>query len=657
VTKTIGPVDDPDRYELAELKSSGGEGELWRGSLTVDGAALPVAVKVVHSRRLPDVAEWHDRWSRQAELLRSLDHPAVVKVREVFVGPEPHAPGQADPSTKTLVLVMNWVEGPTLPEWVERNPGRDALESIRVIGRLAAAVDYLHSGNATGQPVLHRDIKPSNVIVTDDGVRLVDFGFVRILGDEQMSFAGTPAYLAPEVLGSGTYSEASDRYALGATAYFALTGEQPAVNDPAVLRERLRAVRGFDGREDLVDMALAMLDPDPTKRPGSTVSWAGNLAATAVSDLGLTTITRPSTETTQTMPAAVPPVAAEDEPRSRRPLLIAVGAFLLLALLGGGAALALGGGDDDPEVVASDASGSDDEDEAGDEDPTTTTEAVEEAVVVPDVVGEELADALAALADAGIDRSDVTIEYVEDVELPIGVVASQSPSDGDEFFGDMTLEVTERPSAMPDLTARNIADAEEIAENLGLAFTIVEERLDDTAPDGTVIEATPAAGEPLGPVQVVVARRPVIVLAEDFEFVEGDEPQIGQAEVDGQTFLHSLIYGYVGGSSECCWAETRFSEVLLSRDFRRFRAGLGLLDESHSGCSVIVEVLGDGNTLLKETIVLGENKPIDLDVTNVLRLRLTVTATSGDGCGPAFTDARLFGLPGEVDTSSSSDDG
>ena len=44
----VGPVGEPDRYELTELKSSGGEGQLWRGVLDVDGAAITVAVKVIH---------------------------------------------------------------------------------------------------------------------------------------------------------------------------------------------------------------------------------------------------------------------------------------------------------------------------------------------------------------------------------------------------------------------------------------------------------------------------------------------------------------------------------------------------------------------------------------------------------------------------------
>lgn len=176
----IGPLGEPDRYELLELRSSGGEGQLWRGSLDVDGVQIVVAVKSrsTYVTRNDNLTEWRTRWQRQAELLRSLDHPGLVKVRDIFFeGPLPHAAGAADPTTNTLYLVMNWVEGPSLDEWVARNPNHDILDSAKVLGRLAAAVDYLHSGAVTGSPVLHRDIKPANVIVTDRGAVLVNFGF------------------------------------------------------------------------------------------------------------------------------------------------------------------------------------------------------------------------------------------------------------------------------------------------------------------------------------------------------------------------------------------------------------------------------------------------------------------------------------------------
>lgn len=196
----VGPASSPDTYRLVESKSSGGEGQLWRGSINVDGADIQVAIKVIHPSRMSEIEEWRTRWRRQAELLKSLDHPGLVKVRELFEGPLPHERGSADSTTNSLYLVMNWVDGPTLEEWVSRNPDRTLIQSARVVGKLATAIDYLHSGTVTGNAVLHRDIKPANVIVSNRGPVLVDFGFTRVLSNQPMTVVGTPSYMAPELL-------------------------------------------------------------------------------------------------------------------------------------------------------------------------------------------------------------------------------------------------------------------------------------------------------------------------------------------------------------------------------------------------------------------------------------------------------------------------
>ncbi len=342
-----GPYDDPDRYELNELRSRGGEGELWRSTLSIDGVPLPVAVKVINEANNERIDDWSRRWNQQAEILRTLDHPSLVKVRDTFEGPLPHPQGGADPSSRSLFLVMNWVKGDSLVEWVARNPERDLLDSTRVIARIAAAVDYLHSGASTGKAVLHRDIKPANVLIDGSAVCLVDFGFARLMSGEPMTLAGTPYYLAPEVVGGGTFSEASDRYALGATAYYTIVGEPPTPGDYPGMRAKLAAARGAEGRTDLAEHVLAMMAQDPARRPANTVEWAQALAAGAVS----TTIPMAATA-----PATGDVSAAPPPPRKRRRKLVAtlVIVLLLLAAAGAGAAyLFLFKGDDPVDVVAS----------------------------------------------------------------------------------------------------------------------------------------------------------------------------------------------------------------------------------------------------------------------------------------------------------------
>ena len=345
-----GPFTDPDRYALQEVRSRGGEGQVWRGTLAIDTITIQVAVKVINESNADQIDDWSKRWQQQAEILKTLNHPGLVKVRDTFEGPLPHPAGAADPASRSLFLVMNWVEGASLVEWVARNPERDLLESVRVIARVAAAVDYLHSGASTGTPLLHRDIKPANVLIDGTSVCLVDFGFARLMSGEMMTLAGTPYYLAPEIVGGGAASEASDRYSLGATAYYTIVGEPPTPGDITGMRARLTAVRGAEGRNDLADHVLAMLDPDPAKRPLSTVEWAQSLAAGAVSVTLPTPVMPPAAAATT---AVATGAAAAAGPKKSRKKMILIGAIVALVAIGGAAiAYAATRGSDEPKPVA-----------------------------------------------------------------------------------------------------------------------------------------------------------------------------------------------------------------------------------------------------------------------------------------------------------------
>ncbi|HEV2811229.1 MAG TPA: protein kinase [Acidimicrobiales bacterium] len=285
----VGPEADPDRYVVGTTVASGAEGILYRGSIiTGTGFEIDVAIKMLQPRFLARVDEWHARWSDQVELLRSLQVPGVVRVRDGFIGPLPHAPGEPGDG-RTLYLVMNWVEGEPLDEWVRRRPERDVLDALKLLVGVAAALDVMHSGRATGGvPVVHRDVKPSNILVTDEGTVLVDFGLTRSLphGQRLSGVTGTPGYLGPEATEAGIYTPATDRYALGAVAYFVLTGnEPPTSHQPEVLRSSLAAVRALADRPEAVDHLMAMLDTDPAARPDVLANWVAQLRRSSLADL------------------------------------------------------------------------------------------------------------------------------------------------------------------------------------------------------------------------------------------------------------------------------------------------------------------------------------------------------------------------------------
>jgi serine/threonine protein kinase len=277
----IGPEAEPDKYRIGHPIGAGAEGTLYRGDVRVgDTTSLDVAIKMLHPNHRARLSEWQERWGSQIELLRSLHTPGVVPVRDGFVGPLPHSAEQADTDVLTLYLVMNWIEGEPLDQWALGHGGATPEDRLKLLLSVAAALDLMHSGQATGgTPVIHGDVKPSNILVRSNGdTVLVDFGLIRLLpqGHHSTGVTGTPGYVAPEIRHQGVYTAAADRYALGGVAYFLLCGKEPEAAD-TIDEARQHLAAHFPDRPELVDHVMAMLDPEPTGRPTILANWCAQL--------------------------------------------------------------------------------------------------------------------------------------------------------------------------------------------------------------------------------------------------------------------------------------------------------------------------------------------------------------------------------------------
>ena len=204
------------RYEILR--------ELGRGSMGVVVRAYDpelqraVAVKLLEPR-IAHGAGARERLLREAQAMARLTHPNVVTVYDVT------AHGDA------LAIAMELVEGPTLRAVIARGlPWRDMLAITVAAGRGLAA--------AHAAKLIHRDYKPENVLCADDGrVVVSDFGLARL--DEEpaplsgstdgtvTTLAGTPAYMAPELLAGTVATTASDQFSFCVATYEALYGERP----------------------------------------------------------------------------------------------------------------------------------------------------------------------------------------------------------------------------------------------------------------------------------------------------------------------------------------------------------------------------------------------------------------------------------------------
>lgn len=215
----ISPGDFLGNYEIVSRLGQGGQADVFKAQ--APGQPF-VAIKILHSSMAAE-EDFVRRFEREAVIISKLDHPNIVKVFD-FVA-----------ASQRPYMVMEYVEGETLEARLRRLRQQSAVlpieEVVRIVERLAEAIDYAHS-----QGMIHRDLKPSNVIfrASNEPV-LMDFGIARILGAARFTqsgmLVGTPAYMSPEQCQGEGGDQRSDLYALGVMVYEMACGQLPFVND------------------------------------------------------------------------------------------------------------------------------------------------------------------------------------------------------------------------------------------------------------------------------------------------------------------------------------------------------------------------------------------------------------------------------------------
>jgi tetratricopeptide (TPR) repeat protein len=165
-------------------------------------------------------AEWsHDddakqRFVREAQAASSTDHANICTVHDI-----------QSTEDGRLFIVMAHYDGQTLKQRLAQGP----LSIGEALGIATQVADGLARAHAAG--VVHRDIKPGNVILTEDAVKIVDFGLATLAGSVQLTQAGalmgTVAYMAPEQLRGHAATAQSDVWAVGAMLYEMLAGHPP----------------------------------------------------------------------------------------------------------------------------------------------------------------------------------------------------------------------------------------------------------------------------------------------------------------------------------------------------------------------------------------------------------------------------------------------
>ena len=263
--------DQLDHYRIESLVARSGMASIFRGVDTRTGR--PVAIKLPHPEMEGDPMLF-DRFNREEEIGKKLDHPGVVKVLD-------------DEQRSQRYMVLEWVDGRLLRQILNEAKILPPERAIKIALGICDALDYIHS-----QGVVHRDLKPENIMVdAEDRTKLIDFGIAANAGSRRLTFAklteamGTPDYISPEQVKGKRGDARSDIYTLGIMFYEMLTGKVPFTgpNPFVIMNERL-INHPIPPREvnpavtpELQEIIYRALERDPKKRYQSAHEFALDL--------------------------------------------------------------------------------------------------------------------------------------------------------------------------------------------------------------------------------------------------------------------------------------------------------------------------------------------------------------------------------------------
>jgi serine/threonine protein kinase/Tfp pilus assembly protein PilF len=281
----MGPM--PERWgslQLRELVGSGGYGTVYRA--WDPQLAREVALKLLNPDRAAEPA-FEQSVIAEGRRLARLRHPNVIDVYG------------ADTHEGRVGFWMEFLEGQTLKQWVDTHGPMSSREATLIGIDLCRALAAVHAAG-----LIHRDVKAQNVMRASGGrTVLMDFG-TGVETGAIARLAGTPLYMAPELVSGGPATPKSDLYSLGALLFYLVSGEFP-VTGPSFSHIKAAHAAGTrktvrDVRPDLpaafVKVVDRALSPDPAARPATAGTLEAELAASLELPVETTTPPAPTPE-------------------------------------------------------------------------------------------------------------------------------------------------------------------------------------------------------------------------------------------------------------------------------------------------------------------------------------------------------------------------
>ena len=487
------------RYEIGDIIGRGGMAEVYLGRDT--RLDRKVAIKLLK----PDLStdpKFRERFKQEAQSAARMSHPTVVRVFDA--GEEPT---QIDGQERTVpYIVMEYVDGRMLRDIIDEGP-LPASEAVRITKGVLTALEYSHRAG-----VVHRDIKPGNIMLTPGGqIKVMDFGIARAISESGSTIAetgtilGTARYFSPEQAKGEIVDTRTDLYSTGIVLFELLTGRAPFRADTpvAVAYQHVseqppkpsEIVPGIAPSMESVVAKALLKRRDARFQTASEFSEAleAALAGESVAVIDETDEESFIAEHEQGALTAVLAAVEADEPTaedeteesSRRPKTswlwgggIAAAVLVLIVVIW---AASLGNSNSWFAGLSAE---------------------------VPEVVGMQEADAIAAIEEANLTYE---IERVNDDADP-GTVLQQSPGPGTGISPNspVQLQVSEGPppSPLPNMAGLTIEQATNVLNQNRLELGETEEQNSATVPAGVIISSSPEQGTvvPIGtPVDFIIS--------------------------------------------------------------------------------------------------------------------------------------------------------
>ncbi len=207
------------RYEIQDVVGVGGMAVVYKAYDSIDDRT--VAVKILKDEYLAN-EEFRRRFKNESKAIAVLSHPNIVKVYDVSFG------------DRLQYIVMEYVEGITLKEYIEKCGVLDWNEALFFIIQILRALQHAHD-----KGIVHRDVKPQNIMLLENGtIKVTDFGIARFSHSDTRTVTekaiGSVHYISPEQAKGELTDEKADLYSVGVMLYEMLTGKLPFEAENAV---------------------------------------------------------------------------------------------------------------------------------------------------------------------------------------------------------------------------------------------------------------------------------------------------------------------------------------------------------------------------------------------------------------------------------------